>query len=151
MITGNYASTPKFRFKPQIPLPFTSIPVKMENHWLHITVRVCCLVLPIILLNPTYYSHELTHYSSIIRFSVIIIIKIHCLQYKYSFVTNYTVTLHYTDSSVITYAVQCTCGKSGSFSMIITMIVAHCTDSNFTYYSALFCYARTHLLFSKLC
>ena len=60
---------------------------------------------------------------------VIIIIKIHCLQYKYSFVTNYTVTLHYTDSSVIAYAVQCTCGKFGSFSMIITMIVAHCTDS----------------------
>ena len=32
---------------------------------------------------------------------VIIIIKIHCLQYKYSFVTNYTVTLHYTDHGLI--------------------------------------------------
>ena len=40
MITGNSASNLKFRFKPQIPLPFTSIPVKMENHWLHLTVRV---------------------------------------------------------------------------------------------------------------
>ena len=33
------------------------------------SILLCCLVLPIILLNPTYYSHELTHYSSIIRWS----------------------------------------------------------------------------------
>ena len=57
---------------------------------------------------------------------VIFIIKIHCLQYKYSFVTNYTVTL---DHGLITYAVQCTCGKFRIFSMIITMIVVHYTDS----------------------
>ena len=67
------------------------------------------------------------------------------------------------DHGLITYAVQCTCGKFGSFSMIITMIVAHCTDSTqclhplplkfyllFWHYSAML-EPRAHLLFSKLC
>ena len=62
MITGNSASNPKFRFKPLIPLTFTSIPVKMENHWLHITVGVWVdyknLIIVMIMITITVITYK---------------------------------------------------------------------------------------------
>ena len=59
--------------------------------------------------------------------------KRHVLRQQMKAVVAGLICRHFTTSDysieLITYAVQCTCGKFGSFSMIITTIVAHCTDS----------------------